>query len=230
MRLIEEDEVVIGKTELEKNFISNYQNINYDLNILNNSNEDFFKRIGKHLNKKGFSRERSYEAGYAFYSMASSIDVRGTYFLLSSINKSLSPLYKALINYPVLNLVNPKALKSSHIFSSVLQMFDDYMNQKIVETIYKFHQSVFYKKGTIEFRDEWHFSKIEVDFLQYQILLNVIIIRKNNLYPFKEDFIHYGELKDRSLINAKINQAAFFKRMFEIVYENIIFIFQTISR
>ena len=62
--------------------------------------------MGKPLHDRGYDNSRSYEAGYAHFCMQTHVDVNGTRFLMSTIYNTLTPLYKSLFSYPILNFAS----------------------------------------------------------------------------------------------------------------------------
>jgi hypothetical protein len=211
--------IIIGKADLVEGFAEHYDGQSYNLNICHNLSEDFFRRIGNHLSNTGFDNKKSYEAGFAYFSMQCNSDINGTSFLLRSIYNSLSPLYLALYHYPILHFAAPQSLKTNSIFSSILQMFYGGMDQHVIKSIHMYHQHLFYVPETSNFSKDWDFSEDNDEETQSYILHFAAQIRKTDLYTQRENFIEYGDIHNRGLINASINKGDFYNAVVRTVYE-----------
>jgi hypothetical protein len=190
-----------------------YLNRTYNLNVCHNLLEDFFFQMGDHLHKTGYDNRKSYEAGYAHFCMQTTMDMNGTWFLLTTIYNSLTPLYKALFNYPILNFAYQDALKANHIFSNTLQMFYAGINPEIIQPIHRLHQMIFYVPNSSNFRPQWDFETRNDEEKQVIIFLNACSIRDTDIMSLKNDFLDYNDLMCPELKNAIINRNDFYVEM-----------------
>lgn len=197
---------VLLKMDVDKVLQEKYVNRSHNLNVCHNLIEDIFLVMGDHLHKTGYDNRKSYEAGYAHFCMQSSMDVNGTRFLLSTIYNSLSPLYKALFSYPILNFAYLDALKSNHIFSNTLQMFYAGINSEIIQPIHSFHQKVFYIPNSSSFRPQWDFESRNDAEKQAMVFLNALSIRETDILSLKSQFLEYDDLMCPELKNAVIER------------------------
>lgn len=197
------------KTDVDEELQKKYANKTYNLNVCHNLIEDFFFKMGDHLNNRGYDNRKSYEAGYAHFCLQTTMDVNGTRFLLSTIYNSLSPLYKAFCSYPVLNFAYQDALKANHIFSSTLQMFYAGINPEIIQPIHRFHQAVFYVPDSSNFRPEWDFETRNDTEKQAIIFLNALSIRNTDIMILKNKFLAYDDLMCPELKNEVIDMNDF---------------------
>lgn len=198
------------KTDVNKELKDKYSNQPCNLNICHNLFEDIFFAMGDHLNKTGYNLRRSYEAGYAYFCMQTSMDINGACFLLETIFNSLTPLYKAFINYPILNFVYQDALKKNHIFSNTLQMFYGGIDSKIIQPIHRFHQMVFYMSDSSNFEPRWDFEKRNDSEKQVMIFLNALSIRETDIMALKNNFLDYDGLMCPALKNSIIDRDEFY--------------------
>lgn len=194
------------KTAVDEDLLNKYLKQTYNLNVCHNLMEDFFCIMGDHLNKTGYDNRKSYEAGYAHFCMQTTMDVKGTRFLLSTIYNSLSPLYKAFFSYPVLNFAHQDALKANHIFSNTLQMFYAGINPSIIQPIHRLHQMVFYIPNSSDFRPQWDFETRNDSEKQAMIFLNAISIRETNIMSLKSQFLDSDDFMCPELKNAVMDR------------------------
>jgi hypothetical protein len=194
------------KTDVDEDLQKKYSNQNYNLNVCHNLIEDFFFKMGDHLNKTGYDNRKSYEAGYAHFCMQTSMDINGTRFLLSTIYNSLTPLYKAFFSYPILNFAYQDALKANHIFSNTLQMFYAGINPTIIGPIHRFHQLIFYIPNSSNFRPQWDFESRNDTEKQNIIFLNALSIRETDILSLKSHFLDYDDYMCPELNNAVIDR------------------------
>ncbi len=206
------------KTTINKELKDKYENAKYNLNVCHNLVEDIFFKIGDHLHSKGYDLAKSYEAGYAYFCMQTTMDVNGTRFLLSTIYNTLSPLYQALFSYPILHFAHPEALKANHIFSNTLQMFYGGINTDIIQPIHWFHQAIFYTPNSVEFGSSWNFETREDSDKQINIFLSALSIRNTDIMDLKSDFLTYKEFMCPELKNSKLNA----NELFETIIMGII--------
>lgn len=206
------------KTNVHKELLEKYANMSYNLNVCHNLIEDIFFIMGDHLHKKGYDLRRSYEAGYAYFCMQTTMDLNGTRFLLSTIYNSLSPLYKALFSYPILNFSYQDALKSNHIFSNTLQMFYAGINPEIIEPIHRFHQAVFYIPDSSIFRPQWDFETRKDSEKQAIVFLNALSIRDTDIMSFNNQFLAYDDLMCPELKYSVIDRDEFYYKMQEGIF------------
>ena len=154
-------ELVIGESQLNKEFLERFDNENLNLNFCQNVLDFFFMNIGKELKSKEFDRSRAYEAGFAYRMMQMQMDIKGTEYLITSIAKCFTPLYKSIFYLPELYVFNNDAFKANHLFSHILNNLYGGPKSPLFEfaqAIHRFHQFVFYKPDTIEIRDQWSFA------------------------------------------------------------------------
>jgi hypothetical protein len=201
------------KMDLVEALQEKYLNRTYTLNVCHNLLEDFFFQMGDHLHKTGYDNRKSYEAGYAHFCMQTTMDMNGTRFLLTTIYNSLTPLYKALFNYPILNFAYQDALKANHIFSNTLQMFYAGINPEIIQPIHRLHQMIFYVPNSSNFRPQWDFETRNDEEKQAIIFLNACSIRETDIMSLKNDFLDYDDLMCPELKNAIINRNDFYVAM-----------------
>ena len=201
------------KSDVDEDLQKKYANQTYNLNVCHNLIEDFFYKMGDHLNKTGYDNLKSYEAGYAHFCMQTTMDVKGTRFLLSTIYNSLSPIYKAFFSYPILNFAYQDALKANHIFSNTLQMFYAGINPSLIQPIHRLHQMVFYTPNSSDFRPQWDFETRNDSEKQAMIFLNAISIRDTNIMSSKGQFLDYDDLMCPELKNAVIDRDEFYNRI-----------------
>jgi hypothetical protein len=201
------------KMDLVEALQEKYLNRTYNLNVCHNLLEDFFFQMGDHLHKTGYDNRKSYEAGYAHFCMQTTMDMNGTRFLLTTIYNSLTPLYKALFNYPILNFAYQDALKANHIFSNTLQMFYAGINPEIIQPIHRLHQMIFYVPNSSNFRPQWDFETRNDEEKQVIIFLNACSIRDTDIMSLKNDFLDYNDLMCPELKNAIINRNDFYVEM-----------------
>lgn len=175
--------------------------------------EDTFKKMGEHLQSKNYDNKRSYEAGYAYFCLKLSVDAEGITFLLRMIFNSLTPVYKALFNYPVLNFALQDILRSNHIFSNSLQMFYGGLDHKIIEPIHTFHQFIFYNPGSSEFRSEWDFENRDDKKSEMMVFINALSIRETSLNQNKEPFLNFKDFMIPELKNLSISKDELYYRI-----------------
>ncbi|EAZ94373.1 hypothetical protein FBBAL38_00015 [Flavobacteria bacterium BAL38] len=198
------------KSDVDEDLQQKYTNQKWNLNVCHNLIEDFFFKMGEHLNKTGYDNRKSYEAGYAYFCMQTIMDINGTRFLLSTIYNSLSPLYKAFFSYPILNFAYQDALKANHIFSNTLQMFYAGINPSIIKPIHRLHQLLFYIPNSSDFRLKWDFEIRNDIEKQSMIFLNAISIRDTNIMSSKNEFLEFDDLMCPELKNAVIGRDEFY--------------------
>jgi hypothetical protein len=206
------------KTTINKELQDKYVNEKYNLNVCHNLIEDIFFKMGDHLHSKEYDLSKSYEAGYAYFCMQTTMDVNGTRFLLSTIYNTLSPLYQALFSYPILHFAHPEALKVNHIFSNTLQMFYAGINPDIIQPIHWFHQSIFYAPNSVEFDTSWDFETRRDADKQINIFLSALSIRATDIMEFRNEFLIYEEFMCPELKDSKINA----NELFETIIMGII--------
>ena len=203
----------ILKTYVDKDLQEKYANESYNLNVCHNLLEDFFLKMGDHLQEAGYDNRKSYEAGYAYFCMQTTMDFNGTMFLLSTIYNSLTPLYKAFFSYPILNFAYQDALRVNHIFSNTLQMFYAGINPEIIQPIHRFHQLIFYVPNSSNFRSQWDFETRNDSEKQAIIFLNAISIRDTEIISLKSQFLAYDDFMCPELKNNIIDVDEFYYKM-----------------
>jgi hypothetical protein len=209
----------ILKTDVDKDLQEKYANKSYNLNVCHNLLEDLFFVMGDRLHETGYDLRKSYEAGYAYFCMQTTMDINGTAFLLSTIYNSLTPLYKAFYSYPILNFSYKDALITNHIFSSTLQMFYAGINPEIIQPIHRFHQAVFYVPDSSNFRPEWDFETRNDTEKQAIIFLNALSIRNTDIMSLKNKFLAYDDLMCPELKNEIIDREEFYNVIKKAIIE-----------
>jgi hypothetical protein len=210
---------ILLKSDVNEDLVNKYKTRTYNLNICHNLLEDLFGEIGSHLDETGYDNKRSYEAGYAYFCMQAQMDIKGVTFLFATLIQSLTPLYKSLFNYPLLNFAFPEALKANHIFSNTLQMFYGGMDQTIVQPIHRFHQFIFYMSNSASLRPEWDFENREDEEKEAMIFLNAITIRKTEIMNLKSKYLQFDDFMCPDLKHAKLDRNEFYNRIRMGIYE-----------
>jgi hypothetical protein len=223
IQLTSGESIIIGETELDNNFQNKYKESKYNLNFCQNILDEFFKNLGWELCKKGFNRQKSYEAGFAFRMMQINMDLKGTEYMMSLINKLFTPLYQSLFYMPILYIDNRNAFKANHLFSHVLNNFYGGQNSPLFnfsQAIHRYHQFVFYKPESIEIRDEWPFAKTTNEGSATMMFMNAMQI--NNV-KFDKDYSMIvkssGEVYDSDMINKSININDFINGILNVIEE-----------
>src|SRR5690606_29329235 len=65
----------IGKTSLDKDLVQEFKGKKFNVDTVHKLNKTLFKKLGKQLSQVSFSNTKSYEAGYAYFCMMSSMDM-----------------------------------------------------------------------------------------------------------------------------------------------------------
>lgn len=212
--------IVVGKEDPNFQFLENYEYDSFNLNSVQNLNDEVFSQTGKHLLEINYTYTRAYEAGFAYRMMMLNMDLNGTDFLLSRINSFLSPLFDAIFYTPFLFVFNYQAFKANHFFSQLLNSFIGGQNSKlmsIAQPIHRYHQLLFYKEKSWEFRDEWLFTKDDAEGSANAVFLNALNIRKTYLLENAEIIKQSGEVFNSTLINNKIGTNEFLKAILEVI-------------
>ncbi len=220
LRKIAGSKIIIGKTDVDEEFLNEIEKGVYNLNLVQNFNDRFFTELGKHLSEKKYSSLKAYEAGLAFRMMMLAMDIEGTQLLISRIQNTMSPLYQTLFCSVELFFSNRKAFNANHLFSQIMQIFYGGIESplgKVVYPIHTFHQLLFYKESSIEFRDEWLFNKKTDEGSAIQIFKNSINIRKTGLIENKKDIINSGEVYDKIIIDATLSELDFLKSILNVI-------------
>ena len=215
------------KTPLVDDFVNPYLNSkesNFKLNDTHNLIEHFFERIGTHLVETGLDNCKSYDAGYAYFSMQFQYDSKGTAFLLEMITVFLSPVYMSLSNYPLLYLFSPKEFDSTHIFSNILGLFYVGIDPNIITPIHQHHQHMFYSKIHWKFSLEntssnfsWKFNIEDDSAFATNIFKYAIKIRETDLINKKEAFINSGMVYKKELKGQKIDMIKFYQEILDVL-------------
>ena len=220
LRKIPNGSTVIGKTNLNQKLLGEFENEKYNLNSIHNLNKSFFENLGRQMKEAGLDKQKSYEAGYAYFSMMSFMDVKGTYFQIANIYNNLSPLFDALTQYPLLHLFLPKEFRANHIFSSTLQLLYKGMDSKVITHIHKFHQVLFYEPGTSRLRDAFRFNELERGLLLSQVLHNSANFRNHReAMAFRKNFLDLGEYYIASLKNKIVTRSELYSNIDLILKE-----------
>lgn len=220
LRTLPFSNVIVGKEDPKIDFLENYQFDSFNLNTVQNLNDQVFYETGKHLFEVGYTNSKAYEAGFAYRMMMLNMDLKGTHYLLSRINSYLSPLFQTIFYTPFLYVFNYEAFKSNHLFSQILNNFYGGSNSALlplVQPLHLYHQHLFYKENSSELRDEWLFAKDEEEGSAISIFLNAINIRKTNLISNAEIVRTSGEVFNSSLINVKMETNDFLKAILEVI-------------
>ena len=219
LRKIENTSVTVGKTELDKVFIDNYSNQVFSLNTLQNLFDDFFKKIGMHLHNNGYSNQKSYEAGFAYYNMQIHMDIKGSMFLFQTIRQFMPPIYRIFWNYPIIFKVSKESLYANNVFSSILQFhLQGLLSDNIISLIYKFHQNLFYEPETYKFREVWNFKESNQQDMLLKIFYETTAMR-DIFEELREDFINHNEVYKKDLIDIDITRIDMINRIVKLVYE-----------
>jgi len=212
--------IIVGKTDPDKKFLERYKYDSFSLNTVQNLNDELFYETGKHLLEAGYSFTKAYEAGFAYRMMMLIMDVKGTEYLLSRIDSFLSPLFQTIFYTPFLYVYYQKEFKANHLFSQILNNFIGGNNSRVMRIarpIHLYHQVVFYKEKSSEFRDEWLFAKDNEEGSAISIFINALNIRKTILIQNPEIVKQSGEVFNQSLINSKIGANDFLKAILEVI-------------
>jgi hypothetical protein len=207
------------KADVDKDLMDKYSNHSYNLNICHNLLEDIFFVMGDHLHKTDYDNRKSYEAGYAHFCMQTTMDVNGTRSLLSTIYKSLTPLYKALFSYPILNFTFQDALKANHIFSNTLQMFYAGMNPKIVQPIHRLHQIIFYSPGSSSLRPEWDFESRNDKQKETMVFMNALAIRNTEIMSSRNQFLAFDDFMCPNIKGSRMIKSEFFRAIIKGIFD-----------
>ena len=203
--------VTIGKTDLDDSLVEKFQDEKFNINTIHNLNKTLFKTLGGYMTEAGLGKKKSYEAGYAYFCMMSFMDVKGTNFLLANIHNYLSPLFDALIQYPILHLFYSKELEANHILTNILEMFYKGIDQKVIRPIRHFHQVLFYKEESTKIRDQWNFKELERGLLLSQVLHNSVGFRTfGGALRYRQDFLNFNDYYVSKLKNQTIDRQELF--------------------
>lgn len=220
LRTIPNSTVIIGKSEVNFSFLEKHEDGVFNLNVVQNLNDEFFTQIGQHLLERNYSLTKAYEAGFAYRMMMLNMDIKGTIFLLSRISSLMSPLFESLFYTPILFVLNNHAFRANHLFSHILNNFFGGPDSKlfpVAQPIHSYHQFVFYKPQSIELRDEWFFAKKVDDGSAPMIFMNAISIAKTNLKVFADTVRESGEVYKKELIDSKLNAQEFLIAILEVI-------------
>lgn len=217
LRYVEFYDLTPLKIAVNEDLQEKYADLSFNLNTCHNLFEDIFYSVGDHLHQKGYDLSRSYEAGYAYFCLQANVDIHGVYFLLSTIHNFLTPLYRALFIYPIVNFANPFALKSNHIFSSTLQhLYPD--NPPIIQPVHRYHQHVFYAPKNNNLRSIWDFESRNDTKIEMDIFMNAVNIRNTDIMSLKNHFLAL-DLMCPELINASVNREEFYMTIVLAIHE-----------
>lgn len=225
LRTIDKTGTIIGKTKINEDFISKYVGREFDMNLIQNINDEFFTGLGTELVKNEFTLERSYEAGMAYRMMMVQMDIKGNHFLMNMLSGSLalSPLYRTLIYMPTLFYTNNHAFVNNHLFSQILNNLVGGINSGLMNSykpIHQFHQYLFYKEGTSEIRDEWQFEKHNQIGSALPVFLNAMNIKQTGLV--EDDIIDKIDIKEvfnKDVINQSITKNQLLNIVLNVINE-----------
>lgn len=219
LKRIEEFDITIGKMPIDNAWEQEYSDLKYNLRNVNCLFYDFIEKNGTHLLNCNYSLEKSYEAGVSLYFHLVSHDIKGTQFLIGTLNKNMPPLFSVFREYPIMFKYHKKNFEANHIFSAALQMFTLGIDQNVLGPVHVFHQHLFYEDGTIKFRDVWNFKEQDQGLLIKQTVLNAVAIRKTYLYSSKQQYIDSGEIFKSEINNKILSIADLFSLLQEIIYK-----------
>lgn len=220
LRTLPISNLIVGKSNPKNEFLDLFKKDSYSLNAIQNLNDELFTKTGLYLKKKTYCCTKAYEAGFAYRMLMTQMDIKGTHYLLSRINSYLSPLFISLFDAPFLFVSDQKSFKANHLFSLILNAFFGGSESKlfpIVQSIHLYHQFLFYKKNSIELRDEWPFNKDTNEGSAVMVFYNALNIFKTNLKENAKVIKQSGEIYDTSLIDTKISSDDFLKAILEVI-------------
>lgn len=220
LRTIPNSSIIIGKAEPREDFLNNYQEDSFSLNVVQNLNDEIFSNVGLHLKDNGYSSTRAYEAGFAYRMMMLNLDIKGTTYLLSRIISYLSPLFQSLFYAPILYTSNLNAFKANHLFSQVLNNFyggQDSALFTIAQSIHRYHQLIFYKERSTELREEWLFNKKVDEGSAMMVFFNGMNIAKTDLKQNSSSIKTSGQVFGKDLIDAEVSSTEFLKAILNII-------------
>ena len=212
--------IYIGVTKPEPEFLDEYETGQYNLNVIQNLNDRIFEEFGKELVLKKFTPARAYEAGFAYRMMNTTMDIKGTNYLIGSITKMLSPLYMSFFESPILFSEYLEAFEANHLFSRILHNFHgggDSPKPEIVTPIHEYHQLLFYKENSYELRDEWLFNKKIDQGSAMMIFHYASKIMESGFVKDVNVFINSGEIYDTSLIGQRCSVNDFLVSVMEVI-------------
>jgi hypothetical protein len=213
LKTIPDVDIIIGKTDLENEWVENFFELSFNLKNVNQLYYDFILSIGSLLDEQNVSIEESYAAGFAFYSFVIQQDPKGSHFLISTLSNSCPPLFATLQEYPVLYTYHRESLNANHIFSSIFHFFTIGIEPSILKPVHTFHQLLFYENGTTEFRSIWDFSKIDNELLIVQTFKNALAIRKTNFFERNSTYMESKQIFASQLIGQRVDEATMFNEV-----------------
>jgi hypothetical protein len=219
LKRIEEFDITIGKMPIDNLWEQAYSDLKYNLHNVNCLFYDFIEKNGAHLLNRNYSLKKSYEAGVALYFHLVSHDIKGTKFLIGTLNKSMPPLFNVFREYPIMFKYHKNIFESNHLFSTTFQMFTLGIDQNVLGPVHVFHQHIFYEDGTIKFRDIWNFKEQDKEDLVKQTFLNAVAIRKTNLYTSRQQYIDSDEIFKSEIKNKILSIDDFFSVLKEVIYK-----------
>jgi hypothetical protein len=220
LRTLPHTNVIVGKMGPKPEFLEMFKQDSFNLNAIQNLNDEVFMQTGLHLKEKNYSFTRAYEAGFAYRMLMLQIDIKGTHYLLSRIHSHLSPLFQALFYAPRLYVTNPHAFKANHLFSQILNNFYGGTESglfPIAQSIHKFHQFAFYKANSTELKEHWLFNKVTDQGSALRIFAQAQSIRETNIKDGLDATKFSKEVYNSSLINASININDFLTAILEVI-------------
>ena len=213
-------DLIIGKSDVDEEFRSRYRSETYTLNTVQNLNDDLFDKIGSHLDQKGYSTYKAYEAGVAYRMMMLNMDIKGTNFLLSNIGEKLSPLYQSLFYAPHLYVNYREAFLANHLFSQILQNLvgGSESNLSILaKPVHRYHQFIIYEPGSVNLRKLWPFGKKTKEGSAVPMFMHAVRILKTDLVSSSVEIQNSGQIYDRELIGAEISTNDFLNRILMVL-------------
>lgn len=200
-----EHEIIPLSTHINEDFFNEFKNLNFSLSTINRMNYRLFEVLGEHVLSRDYDEKKAYGAGVALFNLNAQVDIKGAFTVMQIITNFPSPVFKALLQYPLLFVFAPEALRANHLFSSILQMFYGSYNQGIVQPVHKLHQMIYYTPGSIVLREMWDFKHESAGKLYGSTFLNAIQLR--NKFPqsipyfLNSNEIHMDAIKNREVSN-----------------------------
>ena len=218
LRTVDDLNVSIGKTDIDIDLMESYAGKPYRLNVIQNLLDGFFASMGDHLLAKGYDNKKSYDAGFAYYNMQVQMDSKGSMALFRIILTGLSPMYEAIWQFPVLFKMHKDHLYANHVFSSVLQFLYGGNANNTVNAIHRFHQWLFYKKGTSDIKDAFNFKSVEQDAMVVNLYHYSFEFRKAYMEQ-RSLFTDYKDIIDQELIDIEISKKDLFGKIVVAIHE-----------
>lgn len=198
------------KSKVDQDWYSKYSNHSFKLRTVSKIYYDCIRRIGDYLASENISKPDSYSIGVALYGYMQSFDIKGNNYLAGFISGFYPPTFGAVARYSELYQEFPYELSRNHIFSTIFQIHNGYIEETVRAGIHAMHQMVFYDEGTSELRNFWKFKDISLHELLMSSSFRSAAHVKNKYLNF-EDFhieaiIQSGEVFDSNAIGADFSE------------------------